>query len=127
MSDIEILLNQFNEKGIVVSAICVQETWMARNADYSLLHLDNYDLITQGYSTTTHGGLAIYVNSKYTSEHYFSIAESSVCEALFIKVSSNDLPRDILVGNVYKPPHNNNNNENIDQFIADFRPLLDRL
>ena len=126
-SDIEILINQLSEKYIEVSAICIQETWLPPNSDTSLLHIDNFDLITQGYSTTTHGGLAIYINSKYNTEHFFSITESNVCEALFVKVSSSDLPNDIIVGNVYKPPHNNNNNGNIDQFLSDFYPLLDRL
>ena len=93
----------------------------------TFLNLDNFTLISQGYSTTTHGGLAIYVNSRYNTENFFSITKSNVCEALFVRLSADDLSRDIIVGNIYKPPHNNNNNENIDRFMTEIRPLLDKL
>ena len=126
-ADIDTLLNQLSEKSIEIGAICIQETWMSKTSDLTLLNLDNFILISQGYSTTTHGGLAIYVNSKYNTEHFFSISESNVCEALFVRLSADDLPRDVIVGNIYKPPHNNNNNENIDRFIEDIRPLLNKL
>ena len=30
----------------------------------------------------------------------------------------------VLVGNIYKPPHNNNNRENIEKFISEIRPVV---
>ena len=125
--DLDIILNHFSEKSVEIGAICIQETWLADNADTSLLNIENFNLITQGYSSTTHGGLALYVNSKYNTEKIISINRSSVCEALFIKLSAGDLQRDLIVGNIYKPPHNNNNNDNIEQFMAEIQPLLDEL
>ena len=127
ISDLDILIQQFNERGIEIGAICIQETWLPPNSNNALLYLDNFNLITQGYSTTTHGGLAIYVNSKYNTETFFSINESLLFEALFVKISAGDLQRDLVVGNIYKPPHNNNNNDNIENFIEELRPLLDKL
>ena len=48
-----------------LSGICVQETWLAESADLTLYQLDGYDLITKGFMSSTHGGLAIYVNSMF--------------------------------------------------------------
>ena len=127
ISEIQILMHQLSESSLDIGAVCIQETWVPTNGDTSQLQLDGFKLIQQGYSTTTHGGLFIYVNSKYTSSEFISIKESTVCEALFVKLSGADLPKDIIVGNVYKPPHNNNNYNNINVFISEMRPVLDQL
>ena len=126
-SEIQILTHQLSEAGIEIGAICVQETWMASDADTTQLQLDDYKLISQGHSATTHGGLFIYVNSKYTTHEFYSINTSKICEALFIKVADGGLSREIIIGNVYKPPHNNNNKDNIDAFVDEMRPILDKI
>ena len=124
---IQILIHQLTDANVEIGAICIQETWVPPNGDTSQLQLDGFKLIPQGYSCTTHGGLFIYVNEKYTSCEYLSIKDSSICEALFIKVSEGGLTRDIIIGNVYKPPHNNNNNDNIEAFITAMQPKLEIL
>ena len=48
--------------------------------------------------------------------------QSNIWEGLFIDVSGQNLRRPITIGNIYKPPHNNNNNANIEKFIERFRP-----
>ena len=126
-SEIQILTHQLSEAGIEIGAICVQETWMASDADTTQLQLDDYKLISQGHSATTHGGLFIYINSKYTTHEFYSINTSKICEALFIKVADGGLSREIIIGNVYKPPHNNNNKDNIDAFVDEMRPILDKI
>ena len=47
--------------------------------------------------------------------------QSDIWESLFIDVSGQNLRRPIIMGNIYKPPHNNNN-ANIEKFIERFRP-----
>ena len=91
---IQILIHQLTDANVEIGAICIQETWVPPNGDTSQLQLDGFKLIPQGYSCTTHGGLFIYVNEKYTSCEYLSIKDSSICEALFIKVSEGGLTRD---------------------------------
>ena len=125
--EIQVLIHQLSESGVDIGAICIQETWIPPEGDTTQVQLNGYKLMPQGYSTSTHGGLITYVNTKYTASEFLKIDNSSICEAQFIKVSDGGLSRDIIIGNVYKPPHNNNNKDNIDAFIAEMRPILDKL
>ena len=89
ISEIEILMHQLSEASIDIGAVCVQETWVPTNGDTSQLQLKGFELVQQGYSATTHGGLFIYVNSKYTSSEFISITESSAlnCQAqIFLRI-----------------------------------------
>ena len=52
--------------------------------------------------------------------------QSDIWEGLFIDVSGQNLHRPITIGNIYKPPHNNNN-ANIERFIQEISPLINTL
>ena len=94
-----------------LSVICVQETWLAEGADLTLYQLDGYDLITEGFNmSSTHGKLAIYVNSmfNYTSLSLFN--GSNIWEGQFLKISKHDLNKKIIIGYLYRPPRDINNN-----------------
>ena len=52
--------------------------------------------------------------------------QSDIWEGLFIDVSGQNLRRPITIGNIYKPPHNNNN-ANIERFIQEISPLINTL
>ena len=58
-----------------------------------------------------------------------SVKDSNICEALFVKITEGDLSNDIILGNIYKPPHDNNNNNinNINAFISEMRPILNKI
>ena len=47
-----------------------------------------------------------------------------IWEGLFIDVSGQNLHRPITIGNIYRPPHNNNNNANIETFIEEMSPII---
>ena len=53
--------------------------------------------------------------------------QSDIWEGLFIDVSGQNLRRPITIGNIYKPPHNNNNNANIERFIEEISPIINTL
>ena len=53
--------------------------------------------------------------------------QSDIWEGLFIDVSGQNLRRPIIIGNIYKPPHNNNNNANIERFIEEISPIINTL
>ena len=53
--------------------------------------------------------------------------QSDIWEGLFIDVSGQNLRRPIIIGNIYKPPHNNNNNVNIERFIEEISPIINTL
>ena len=108
-----------------LSVICVQETWLAEGADLTLYQLDGYDLITEGFMSSTHGGLAIYVNSmfNYTSLSLFN--GSNIWEGQFLEISKHDLNKKIIIGNLYRPPRDINNN--YQTFINEFNTMLTSL
>ena len=60
-SEIQVLTHQLLESNIHIGAICLQETWIPPNGDTSQFQLDDFTLISQGFSSTTHGGLFIYI------------------------------------------------------------------
>ena len=42
-------------------------------------------------------------------------------------MSGNSLESNIIIGNIYKPPKNNNNNDNIQQFMNELDQVLTKL
>ena len=122
--EIEILLKLFKEKKCTIDCLCLQETWLNENDDLSLLQLEGYTLISLGYSASTHGGVAIYLNKSLSYTLLHSVRSSS-WEALFISIigKKNSLP--LIIGNIYRPP--NNNNEAILQFTEDITQTLESL
>ena len=46
---------------------------------------------------------------------------------MFIEINSDQLSEPITIGNVYRPPYDNNSNHNIENFIQQFTPVIDRL
>ena len=113
--------------GLYFGAICLQETWLSSDADVSLLHIPGYKLIHQGSKCTRQGGLIIYLHEEYTYKLRNIYTQSDIWEGLFIDVSGQNLRRPITIGNIYKPPHNNNNNANIERFIEEISPIINTL
>ena len=74
------------------------------------------------------GGLAIYVDKHYTiSERNSDCIKTNTCEGMFVEISGSNINHKILLGNIYKPPRNNNNHENIETFITDIEPTIQKL
>ena len=46
-------------------------------------------------------------------------------EGLFIDVNGHNLSKTWTIGNIYRPPHDNNNNKNIEKFIDEMSPIID--
>ena len=69
----------------------------------------------------------IYLHSKYKYIALDYYTESDIWEGLFIEVSGNSLETNIIIGTIYKPPKNNNNNYNIQQFMNELDPVLAKL
>ena len=120
------ILHDLKTQGFEFSAICLQETWFDENCDPSQFDLPDYNLIWQPYSSSAHGGLACYVhkNFKYTVRD--TVTKSKIWEAQFIDVHGGNLAKCITIGNVYKPPKDNNNNTNIETFLEEIAPILQK-
>ena len=53
--------------------------------------------------------------------------KSNIWEGLFIQIPQFNNEKTIILGNVYKPPLDNNNNNNIQTFIDEISPVIQKL
>ena len=79
----------------------------------------------QGSKCTKHGGLMIFLNESYSYKVRNLFTNSNIWEGLFIDINGGNLCRTFTIGNIYRPPHDNNNNANIEQFISELSPIID--
>ena len=90
-------------------AICLQETWLDDTQDTSLIQLDNYTCITQSKSSSSKGGLLIYINNKYRYKTIVTPNHSTDWENQLIKITGGILHnKSLLLGNIYRPPNDLN-------------------
>ena len=59
------IVSKLSSMGLYFGATCLQEIWLASDADLSLLQLPGYNIIHQGSKCTKHGGLLIYLSEMY--------------------------------------------------------------
>ena len=105
--------------------MCLQKTWLASDADLSLLRLPSYIIIHQGSKCTKHGGLIIYLREMYSLKFRNLCNDSDIWESLFIDVMGHNLHKPLTICNIYRPPHDNNNDDNISKFLSEPSPVLD--
>ena len=65
-NELQIYLEKYSSEHALISAICLQETWLSSESDTSLLQLENYQLISRGKSCSAHGGVAIYLHNMFS-------------------------------------------------------------
>ena len=121
------VINNLASQGLYFGAICLQETWTCNDSDLSLLQLPGYQLIHQGSKCTEHGGLIIYLNESYSYKMRNLYTSSNIWEGMFIDINGGNLCRTFTIGNIYRPPHDNNNNVNIQQFVSELFPIMEIL
>ena len=85
-------------------------------------------MFSQPSHCSKHGGLAIYVDEEYTAT---LMAENSiktnVCEGMFLEISGSIMKNKLLIGNIYKPPKHNNNDDNIITFLNDIEQTFQKI
>ena len=97
------LIYRLSQMNILFDAICIQESWLNENDDTFLLPLNGYKLINKTKHASAHGGLITYVLDEYKHEILFSTPKQENWECMLLKLSKPGM-RDVLVGNVYRPP-----------------------
>ena len=124
---LSVVLSTLYNEGLSFSVICFQETWLRENDDITPFLLPSYNLVHQGKSCSEHGGLFTYIRDDF----YYKIIDkhnnASSWEGLFIDIFGEQLNKQIHLGNIYRPPKNNNNNQSIEVFIEDFSPIVDKI
>ena len=99
----------------------MQETWLGNDADLSGLHIDGYQLIHKGKTASEHGGLAVYIENKFNYEIIDNNYTSDKWEFLHIKITCDEFMKPLILGNIYRPPRNVNNNYNL--FTREFSDI----
>ena len=119
-------ISTLREIGINFNVICLQETWIAEHMDTSLLNIDGYQLISQPRTCSTHGGLALYLDSRFNHQTLkFTNLTFSKWEYQFVQIDSDILHKSIIIGNVYRLPKQSN--DDITDFLAGFSSILGNL
>ena len=126
-SELQIAINQLSESNSTIDVICIQESWLDSADDLSSLQLDGYACISQGYSCSRHGGLMIFVKSNYKYRIIEQVNNSTIWEGLFCEITDETGHFSLIVGDIYKPPRQNNNNENIQQFLDELQPVVEKI
>ena len=85
------------------------------------VHLNQQSKICCG-----HGGLIIYLHNTLSYELRNIYTRSDTWEGLFIDITSDNFVNKITLGNIYRPPKDNNNTTNIETFINELAPLINR-
>ena len=96
------------------SAIILQETWLTDeiDTDYSLYQIKGYELIPQGKTCGAKGGLIIYLHEDFQLKNKLKLNYSKdIWEALFIEITGKSLSKNIILGNIYRPPRENDSYE----------------
>ena len=120
--NLQILIETLQEQNIKLCAICIQESWLDDNSNLDLLQLEGYHCFAQGKRCSAHEGLITYVDASIMSMNASVIDienKSAIWESLFVSIKGSVHNKDITLGNIYRPPKDNNNKLNIDQFTND--------
>ena len=113
--------------GLYFGVICLPKTWLASDTNLSLLQLPGYNTIHQGSKCTRHGGLIIHLSKMYSFKFRNLCNDSGIREGLFIDVMGHNLRKPLTISSIYRPPHGNNDNDNISKFLSELSPVLDIL
>ena len=124
-----LILNIAQSQNIRFHVICVQETWLNEMSDYSLVAIDGYKCIHQSKQAecSNHGGVITYVENKYEVDRLCIKNDSSLWENLFVSIKGTGHNKDVIVGNIYKPPKDNYNIENINTFTTEIENVIHEL
>ena len=93
-----------------------------------LFQLEIHNCISQSFKPlcSSHGGLVTHVDSEYSASVIESVNDSTVWEGLLISVHDPSLVKDIVVGDIYSLPKDNNNRGNVDTFARELEQILAR-
>ncbi len=105
-------------------AICLQECTFCD--DLTQTEIKGYTLIPHGRSSSTKGGLIIYLHEKFDYDYKLKLNKYKSWEGQVIQIKKREnLTKPLNIANFYRPP-----NELIDsynEFIREISPMLEQL
>ena len=122
MNEIEAFVEELSQMHFKFSLMCFQECWLSDNDDKSHLQIDGYDCITQGKTCGNKGGLVMYINNCFNYKVIMTLNQFDHWEGQFVKITGGGLSKDVIIGNIYRPPRDLN--ENYIQFLNEFTSII---
>ena len=92
-----------------------------------LLHLNGYNMFHVNATSSKHGGVVTYVDNSYDVTIKAQVNNSDIWDGLFIEIKHENMKNSIIVGNIYKPPKDNNNCDIVKGFVSELEPILSDL
>ena len=90
------------------------------------VELKGYKLIPQGKSSSSKGGLIIYLHEKFEHDYKLKLNKYKTWEGQIIQVKKGEnLTKPIIIGNIYRPP--NQLIDSYNEFINELSPVLKSL
>jgi len=126
-AQIEALIHLLSVENIKISAFCIQESWLRANEDLSPYQLENFHCISQESKCTPRGGLIIYLNKELKYKEKSVVSPSNTWEGQLIEIQGKKRGKNILLGNIYRPPHDNNRSSNLSVFTDEITTLLNKI
>ena len=129
IDELTLILEILKKQNIIFDAICIQESHLddSYQSNTACIQLEGYDCIPQGKTCGQKGGLVTYVKEEFDSIKYNIDGISNIWEGLFVEIKHSDANFHMYLCNIYKPPRNNNNNQNIEHFKSELVPKLKTL
>ena len=124
-SELETFVEELHNVQFKFNVICLQECWIRDQTDACTFQIPGYDCVAQGKSSSERGGLITYVDNQFQYEVRQSINEYELWEGQIIQVKGGCLRKEIIVGNIYRPPRTLR--EQTKQFINEFTSLVQAL
>ena len=124
-SELETFVEELQNSQFKFNVICLQECWIRDQSDTCTFQIPGYDCVAQGKSSSERGGLITYVDNLFQYEVIQSINEYELWEGQIIQVKGGCLRKEIIVGNIYRPPRTLR--EQTKQFINEFTSLVQDL
>ena len=124
---LQTILGLYSSQRIHFLVICIQETWITDESKLPLVSLEGYECFYVKPTSSSHGGLITYVDNEFDVCVTKKIDNSTVWEGLFLELTYRSLNNKIIVGNIYKPPKDNNNPNNINVFMTELEPIIQEL
>ena len=64
------------------------------------------------------------MDDKYDVQVKKTVNDSNIWEGLFLELNHSGFQNKIIIGNVYKPPRDNNSARNINAFKSEIEPII---
>ena len=89
--------------------------------------ISGYQLINCPSSCSIHNGLIIYLRDEFSYDIQFIQRDSELWDGLFVDIHGGNLNGKLTIGNIYRPPRNNNSNACVEKFLSELSPIISKL